>query len=127
VGFLGFFVGLLVLNLILNFNTDFMEYHQLLLFLLLFFCHFQLIKTAPSFDDNEFAEFEIADEEPQVSFANNDVKEEHKVDEIKADAVREAPKQVFFIFLSALGTFMAPFFVIRPSFLVQFQPFLFNF
>nr|CAD2184199.1 unnamed protein product [Meloidogyne enterolobii] len=70
-----------------------MEYHQLLLFLLLFFCHFQLIKTAPSFDDNEFAEFEIADEEPQVSFANNDVKEEHKVDEIKADAVREAPKQ----------------------------------
>nr|CAD2155148.1 unnamed protein product [Meloidogyne enterolobii] len=71
-----------------------MECHQLLLFLLLFFCHFQLIKTAPSFDDNEFAEFEIADEEPHVSFANNDVKEEQKkVDEIKEDVVREAPKQ----------------------------------
>ena len=70
-----------------------MEYHRLLL--LLFFCHSQLIKTAPSFDDNEFAEFEIADEEPQVSFANNDVKEEQEVDEIKEDVVREAPKQVF--------------------------------
>uniref|UniRef100_A0A915M7N5 PAT complex subunit CCDC47 n=1 Tax=Meloidogyne javanica TaxID=6303 RepID=A0A915M7N5_MELJA len=69
-----------------------MEYHRLLL--LLFFCHSQLIKTAPSFDDNEFAEFEIADEEPQVSFANNDVKEEQEVDEIKEDVVREAPKQV---------------------------------
>ncbi|CAK5060831.1 unnamed protein product [Meloidogyne enterolobii] len=69
-----------------------MEYPQLLLFFLLFFCHFQLIKTAPSFDDNEFAEFEIADE-PHVSFANNDVKEEgQKVDEVKED-VREAAKQ----------------------------------
>ncbi|CAK5101124.1 unnamed protein product [Meloidogyne enterolobii] len=82
------------MNLSLNFHTDFvMECHQLFLFLLLFFCHFQLIKTAPSFDDNEFAEFEI-DEEPQVSFANNDVKEEEreKVDEVK-EASREAAKQ----------------------------------
>ncbi|KAL7078349.1 hypothetical protein ACQ4LE_002417 [Meloidogyne hapla] len=60
-----------------------MEY-PLLLFLLLIFCQLPLIKSTPAIDDNEFAEFEIADE-PEVSF-NNDVKEEQQVDERRSAA-----------------------------------------